>query len=92
MFVTITLAADVDWAVDLSITDASNNTKATSWSPVTTSSSRGISGSVLETGLSGSVTRKLRARQVNAANGSFDIAAGGSTEPCYFLVEDIGPA
>lgn len=47
-------------------------------------------GSVVETGLSGSTTRKLRAVRTNGT-GNISINAG-ATAPCYILVEDIGPA
>lgn len=46
----------------------------------------------LETGLSGSVTRKLRAAFTGTeASNNIDIASS-STRPAFILVEDVGPA
>lgn len=50
------------------------------------------SGWHVETGLSGSVTRKLRAQFTGTeASNSIDIASS-STKPAFILVEDLGPA
>lgn len=47
-------------------------------------------GSVIETGLSGSTTRKLRALRTD---GTGNIAINANTDaPCYIVVDDLGPA
>ncbi len=70
------------------ITDASNTTKQSSVEYPPSGDYFTSSMFLLETGLSGSVTRKVRA---TTSAGTLDIY-GGSTQPTYIIVEDIGPA
>ena len=49
-----------------------------------------LTGSVVETGLSGSMTRKLRALRTTGT-GAVTLEAS-ATGPAYIVVEDIGPA
>lgn len=71
------------------IYDSSNNTKQLSRGTGGSSSAQfGINGFVYESGLSGSVTRKLRS-DVNTGTASI---YGSATYPFQFIVEDIGAA
>ena len=77
--------------ISIFITDSSNTIKAQA---VCTDNEAVLEtmtlvGSVCETGLSGSTTRKLRAQQTGG--GTMDLLAA-ATYPAYILVEDIGPA
>ena len=92
-------AVDLNWSSGVlqpyvKITDGSNTQKLLVVVPKLASSMNdvAVTGSVTETGLSGSVTRKLRVGQrVDSGSGTIDVAAS-STNPAYILVEDIGPA
>lgn len=75
------------------ITDGSNTHKfeSTAPDPAGTDDRVTIVGSVVETGLSGSTTRKLRAQRADGTGHAMSVLAA-STYPAYILVEDIGPA
>jgi hypothetical protein len=75
--------------ITISITDSANNTKQLIRNGATTTDMRfGLTGFVYESGLSGSVTRKLR---VAIVGGTGEIEAN-STFPFQMIVEDIGVA
>lgn len=58
---------------------------------VTANNDLGYDFSWFETGVSGSITRKLRLGRAGASAGTLAISAS-STQECTFLVEDIGPS
>ena len=86
---------DTSYGMEVLVTDAANviKTKAAAFAGVGTGSDRSVTlvGSVCETGLAGSTTRKLRARITSAAADSMTVDSD-PTYPAYILVEDIGPA
>lgn len=84
--------ADTNWGIEVSITDGSNTVKASATSAVTTTQVRTLVGSVVETSLSGSTTRKLRTQSVNNSSSDAYSINAAATQPCYILVEDVGPA
>lgn len=75
------------------ITDGSNTHKAevTSAAPAAIDNRVTVYGSVVETGLSGSTTRKLRAERGDGSGDAMSVLAAAA-RPAYILVEDIGPA
>ena len=77
--------------VRIACTDSSNTAVSeTVTSPVSSVYEHSYSGSITETGLSGSTTRKLRAVRLD---GTGNITIGASSgRPAWILVEDIGPA
>lgn len=78
--------------VNLTIADAANSTKGTgagSVHPGTASYSVSLQAVAVETGLSGSVTRKARFQRA-AGSGNITMQAAG-TFPAFILVEDLGP-
>lgn len=84
---------------NIKITDGSNNQKQVGYG-VWAAASVGnvvkstVCVSVVETGLSGSTTRKARGLSTDMAGGNgdtFNIKAS-ATSPAWILVEDIGPA
>jgi hypothetical protein len=88
-FVTLassTVATDVALVL---ITDGSGTQKTTTSTYLDSTSSFMVSSFLLETGLSGSVTRKLRA--LRTGSGTLTIQAA-TDYPAFILVEDIGPA
>jgi hypothetical protein len=74
------------------ITDGSGTQKAKTMldDVETTGEFRHLVGSVCETGLSGSTTRKIRA-STDTGRGTMTVTAS-PTNPSYILVEDVGPA
>lgn len=75
------------------ITDGSNNVKQTVTSDVLADLSvLSMTGFVLETSLSGSTTRKLRAAFPSSSGSDTMTMTASSTRPAFILVEDIGPA
>ena len=91
-FVILVGSTVLDDVATIRITDSSNNVKqdCALYCRSTTVVTATLCGSVVETGLSGSTTRKLRAVRT-AGSGTMEIAAA-ATYPAYILVEDIGPA
>lgn len=91
-----TLGSDTFDVITVYITDGSNTKKQTCdlAQPHATNSQQTLVGSVVETGLSGSTTRKLRglAMDTNAGTTLNATLLASATAPCYILVEDIGPA
>lgn len=92
---TLTYAwTDVDRSPKVLITDGSNTQITFAGVQGLYSESTDIfdvSCSVVESGLSGSTTRKLRGQYPSGGSDTFAVYAG-ATYPSYLLVEDIGPA
>ena len=81
-------ATDWGW---IKVTDSSNNAKVdVAVDQLSSGLGKPFHGSVFETGLSGSITRKLRAARL-AGTGNISVRAA-TTSPAFILVEDIGPA
>ncbi len=76
------------------VTDGSNTKKLELFTEhnaaATAQSNVPLTGAILETGLSGSTTRKLRALSGGGGD-TIDINAAADS-PCYIIVEDVGPA
>jgi hypothetical protein len=86
----LNLVSGTPAASDTYITDASNSSFYREGVLTTNATvTFAIKGSTIQTGLSGSVTRKLRFQMLAAANYTMSASA---TNPAYILVEDIGAA
>jgi hypothetical protein len=83
--------SNLDTVPVVKVTDASNNAKGqTTMAFPIINVGHTFAGSVVETGWSGSTTRKLRAVRA-LGTGTVDINAA-ATSPAFLLIEDIGSA
>ena len=88
-FTCICAVGTADAFLTVGICDSSNTVKQLSRGTGGASGAQfGVNGFFYESGLSGSVTRKLRS-DVNTGTGTI---YAGATYPFQFIVEDIGPA
>jgi len=79
-------------------TDGSNTVKGSSAQAISAGEAAddvvyaNLSSFSLETGLSGSTTRKLRVQYAEYSGATTATLAASATSPAFILVEDIGPA